>query len=236
VALYLCRKKILTILGFDQQIIKADLRDLLTGFSMKRFRPIEVSLWQADNLAVGFSGRTLFTRTTLGYNEAAHTRPHDGCLARFQIKDRVQLNYDPEDDTQKMSIMIKGQEIIGGQVNQLLPAAGAVFGAVGGMASPLGPTVGASLGVVTGTGAANSVGCEIGRVDLSSAMINRIRTRCQSDGQAPPSSERPRSTGRSITGQNTGPATPWSEQYFQKVDLIPQGELWLRIADVEGAT
>jgi hypothetical protein len=233
VVLYLCRKKIATILGFDQQILKADLRDLLTGFSMKRFRPIEVSLWQADGLAVGFTGRTLFTRVTLGYNEAAHTRPHDACQARYQIKERVQLNYDPEDDTQKMSIMIKMQEVIGASVNQLLPAAGAVVGAVGGMASPLGPGPGAALGVVTGTGAANSVGAEVGRVDLSSAMINRIRLRCQNDALPNPNSERPRSSHRG--GTSTAPGTPWSEQYFQKVDLIPQGELWLRIADIDGA-
>lgn len=233
--IWVMRKKIVTILGFDQQLLKADLRDLLTGFSMKRFRPIEVSLWHADGLAVGFTGRTLFTRVTLGYNEAHHTRPNDGCAARYGVKERVQLNYDPEDDTQKMSIMIKNQEFIGASVNQLLPAAGAVVGAVGGMASPLGPGPGAALGVVTGTGAANSVGAEIGRVDLSSAMINRIRERCANDGHPAPSSERPRSSTRSLGPTSTGPITPWSEQYFQKVDLIPQGHLWLRIADIDDA-
>jgi len=235
VIVWVMRKKIVTILGFDQQLLKADLRDLLTGFSMKRFRPIEVSLWHADGLAVGFTGRTLFTRITLGYNEAHHTRPIDGCAARYGMKERVQLNYDPEDDGQKLSIMIKNQEFIGASVNQLLPAAGAVVGAVGGMASPLGPGPGAALGVVTGTGAANSVGAEIGRVDLSSAMINRIRERCANDGHPAPSTERPRSSTRSNGPTATGPITPWSEQYFQKVDLIPQGHLWLRIADIDDA-
>jgi len=232
---WLMRKKIMTILGFDQQILKADLRDLLTGFSMKRFNAIEVSLWHADGLAVGFTGRTLFSRVTLGYNEAHHTRPNDGCVARYGIKERFQLNYDPEDDTQKMSITIKMQEFIGQGINQLLPAAGAVVGAIGGLASPLGPGPGAAIGVVTGTGAANSVGAEIGRVDLSSAMINRIRERCANDGHPNPTSERPRSSTRSAGPTATGPITPWSEQYFQKVDLIPQGHLWLRIADIDDA-
>merc|ERR1719247_3980414 len=190
---------------------------------MKRFRPIEVSLWQADGLAASFTSRTLFTRVTLGYNEAAHTRPHDACQSRYQIKERVQLNYDPEDDTQKMSIMIKMQEVIGASVNQLLPAAGAVVGAVGGMASPLGPGPGAALGVVTGTGAANSIGAEVARVDLSSAFINRIRETFKDD--AIPNSD------RQSVRNNTH--IRYAKEDFQRVDLIPQGELWLRIVDAD---
>jgi len=232
VALYLCRKKLATILGFDQQVFKASLRDVLTGFSMKRFRAIEVSLWQADGLPMGFTSRTLFTRVTLGYNEAAHTRPHDNVKATYSIRERIQLNYDPEDDTQKLSVMLKMQEVIGATVNQLLPAAGAIVGAVGGLASPLGPGPGAALGVVTGTGAANSVGAEVSRVDLSSAMINRIRARCSADSHPAPNSERPSMASRA---NNVGPAVRWSEEFFQKVDMIPQGQLWIRIADIEGA-
>jgi hypothetical protein len=230
--LYAFRSKIATILGFDQQIFKASLRDVLTGFSMKRFRAIEVSLWQADGLSAGFSSSTCFTRVTLGYNEPAHTRPHDGIRSTYSIRERVQLNYDPEDDTQKLSIMIKMQEVIGATVNQLLPAAGAVVGALGGAASPLGPGPGAALGVVTGTGAANSVGAEVARVDLSSAMINRIRKRCMADSAPAPTSERPSSRTGGAT--STGPAVRWSEQFFQKVDMIPQGAMWIRIADIEG--
>merc|ERR1719446_599729 len=161
VLLWVFRKKLGTILGFDQQIVKASLRDFLTGFSMKRFRAVEVSLWKAEGLPVGFSSRTLFTRVTLGYNEAQHTRPIDNLRANYTVKERIQLNYDPEDDTQKLSIMIKMQEVIGASVNQLLPAAGALVGAVGGLTTPLGPATGATVGVITGTGAANSVGAEV---------------------------------------------------------------------------
>lgn len=231
VVLFLCRKKIMIILGFDQQVVKADLRDLLTGFSMKRFRPIEISLWRADGLSCGFTNRTLFTRVTLGYNEANHTRPHDSVGESYSIRERVQLNYDPEDDTQKLSIMVKMQEVIGAQVNQLLPVAGGVMGALAGAASPLGPVNGAAAGVITGTGAANSVGAEVARVDLSSAMINKLRDKAHSDGGVAPTSDRPISSRASATM-----LTPWSDPYFIPVDMIPQGKLWLRIADVEGDT
>jgi len=229
-ALYVFRSKLAMILGFDQQILKVSLRDIVTGFSMKRFRAIEISLWQSESLPVGFTSRTLFTRITLGYNEPAHTRPHDNVKSMFSIRERIQLNYDPEDDTQKLSVVVKIQEVIGATINQLLPAAGGAIGAVAGMASPLGPGPGAALGVVTGTGAANSVGADVARVDLSSAMINRIRARCAADSAPAPSSERP---SQRVT--STGPAVKWSEEFFQKVDMIPQGQLWIRIADIEGA-
>merc|ERR1711871_1128847 len=133
VMLWLFRHKIATLLGIDSQIFRASLRDFLTGFSMKRFRAIEVSLWKAENLTVGFSSRTLFTRVTLGMNEAQHTRPVDKQRDRYAIREKLQLNYDPFDETQKLTIMIKAQEVIGATVNHMLPVAGAIGGAIGGV-------------------------------------------------------------------------------------------------------
>jgi len=227
VTLFLFRKKIATLLGIDSQVFKASLRDLLTGFSMKRFRAIEVSLWKAEGLPVGFSSKTLFTRITLGMNEGQHTRPNDKQRENYSIREKMQLNYDPHDDTQKMSIMVKAQEVIGASVNQLLPVAGALGGAVGGAVTPLGPMGGGIAGAIAGTGAANSVGAEVARVDLSSAMINRIRDRCGGEG----SKTNARLNTRSASTQGD---ISWSEQYFQRVDMIPQGYLWLRIVDIEG--
>lgn len=227
VALWLFRKKIAMILGFDQQVVNASLRDLLTGFSMKRMRGLEISIWKAEGLPVGFSSKTLFTRITLGFNEAQHTRPHDKIRDTYTIKERIHLNYDPEDDTQKLTISLKMQEVIGASINQLLPAAGGIMGAVGGLTTPLGPGPGAAIGVITGTGAANSVGADVARVDLSSAMMNRMRDRFHKDGNPSPNSERP-----SSRTTNTGPAVRYAEENFQRVDLLPQGFLWLRLADI----
>jgi hypothetical protein len=233
VLFYAFRKKIAQILGFDQQMVRADLRDILTGFSMKRFKAIEVSLWHADGIPCGFTSQTLFCRVVLGFNEPGHTRPHDGIKSHFPIRERLQMNYDPEDETQKMSITIKRQEIIGTSVNQMLPAAGAVMGALGGMTTPLGLGPGAAMGVVAGTGAAHSVGEEIARVDLSSAQINRIRDIYNREGVGKTLHPRPDSERKKLKDTEHHDTVKWSEASFTKVDLIPQGALWIRIADFQ---
>jgi len=225
IILFTFRKKIMALLGFDQQLVRGDLKDVLTCFSMKRFRPIEVSIWKIEGLPTGFTSRTLYTRITLGVNEPLHSRPHDGCTTSLSLRERFSLNYDPEDDTQKMSIVIKHQEVVGSAVSQLAPAAGAIVGAAGGLVTPLGPSVGAGLGLVTGVGAANSLGVEVARLDLSSSMINRFR-----DDAAAMSKESSERTA-------TGPSVPWSKEHYPwKVDLVPQGSCWLRIADLPDET
>merc|ERR1719401_655855 len=98
------------------------------------------------------------------------------------------------------------------------------------MASPLGLAPGAALGAVTGTGAAHSVGQEVARVDLSSIMINRIRDRCNASG--PANAPRPDSERRKALMTSAKATVQWSEEFFQKVDLVPQGNLWLRITDI----
>jgi hypothetical protein len=219
------RRKIVALLGFDQQLVRADLRDIITCFSMNRFITIEISLWKMEGLPNSWNTRSLFLRVVLGYNEPQHSRPHDGVSTSIMLRERMQLNYDPEDDTQKLSIILKQQEVIGGAVSQLAPVAGLMFGAAGGALTPLGPTAGAGIGAVTGVGAANSLGIEVARVDLSSAQINRFRKMA---------SEEPAGRiGAQASALATGPSVPWKEDKFMKVDLVPQGECWLRITDVE---
>jgi len=210
------RKKIVSLLGYDQQLVRADLRDILTLFTMNRFGPIEVSLWKAEGLPAAFTSRSLFVRAVLGYNEPQHSRPHDGCTDFVALREKMQLNYDPEDNYQKLSIVIKQQEVVGAAVSQLAPVAGALVGAVGGVVTPMGMGPGAGLGIVTGIGAANSLGVEVARVDLSSVMINRLRA------AAGPVRSTDVATDRS----------DWRPDNFTKVDLVPQGSLWLRINDV----
>merc|ERR1740138_861298 len=115
---------------------------------MNRFMTIEVSVWKMENLPGSWNRRTLFLRAVMGYNEPQHSRPHDCSSNSIVLRERMQLNYDPEDDTQKLSLILKQQEVVGGAVTQLAPATG--------------------LGV------------------------------------------------------------PWKEENFMKIDLVPQGECWLR--------
>jgi hypothetical protein len=212
------RKKIFALLGFDRQIVKADLRDILTCFSMRRFLTVEISLWKVSNLPPSFTSRSLFTRVLLGYNEPQHTRPHDGCTRSMVIRERLQVNYDPEDDTQKLSIVVKAQEVVSSAVTQMAPPAGLLIGAGVNSFTPIGSTAGAALGMVTAIGAANSLGVEVARVDISSAMVNRLRKQA--------------SEGAMHGSMSTAPIVPWNEEHFVRVDLVPQGDCWLRIMDV----
>jgi len=221
---YSFRHKIIGLLGFDSQLVKADLRDCLTCFSMQRMSTIEVSILRATDLPAGFGPRSLFLRVVLGCNEPLHSRPRDGCTTSMNIRERMQLNYDPEDDTQKLSIAIKQQEVVGQAVAQLAPAAGALVGGAAGLMTPLGPQVGAALGGVAGIGTANSLGPEVARVEMSSAKINRLREEAKR-----------RQQGANNPVMSTAPLVPWREENFFKVDLVPQGTVWLRIHDLEGA-
>jgi len=221
---YAYRKKLLDLLGFDSQIIRFDFRDFLTCFSMRRFSAIEVSILKVTDLPTStFGSRTLFLRLICGLNEPLHSRPRDGCTTSMSIRERLQLNYDPEDETQNLTIMIKQQEVVSAAVAQLAPAAGALVGGVGGMmmAGQLG--AGAVAGGVAGIGTANSLGPEIARVDLSSAHINRLR---QKSGKAI-------EDNRGRTAMSTAPIVPWSDvDAFTRVDLVPNGSLWIRIQDL----
>lgn len=223
---FLFRKRIHALLGFDQQLVRADLRDVMTCFAMDRFQAIEVSIWKMEELTPSWtpslSSRSLFLRIVLGYNEPQHSRPHDGCTTSAVFRERIQLNYDPEDDTQRLAIYIKQQEVIGGAVSSLAPAAGALLGGAVSALTPLGATGGLGVGVVTGIGAANSKGHEVARVELSCSMINRIREFSMKKGH----------TAQTTANRH---AFAWNEEEFYPVDLVPQGRCWLRISDVDNA-
>merc|ERR1719343_436459 len=107
--LFKIRKRVIAILGYDTALVKADLRDVLTCFSMARFSTVEVMLLKATDLPAGFGTRSLFARVTLGSNEPQHSRPRDGCTTSIQFRERMKLNYDPEDCSQFLSISIKQQ-------------------------------------------------------------------------------------------------------------------------------
>jgi hypothetical protein len=210
---YLFRHRVMMLLGFDQQLFRADLADVLTCFSMKRFCVMEVALLRVEGLAPSYTARSLFIRMILGYNEPQHTRPRDGCTHSMNLRERLHLNYDPEDDTETLSIVVKEQEMFGGAIAQTAPAAGAIVGALGGVVSPLGPGPGAAAGIIMGTGAANSLGVEVARVDLSAAQVNFLMDKQPAQGKLA-----------------SAPAVPWRQENFSAVDLVPQGRLWLRIS------
>lgn len=211
---YILRRRFLKLLGVERQMVRADCRDVLTCFSMSRYGVIELAIWKCEGLLCGFSARSLFITVTLGYNEPQNTRPHDGVRADFACRERMQLNYDNHDDASRISIVVKQQEIVSSAIGAMAPGVGAIGGAMANLMTPLGPGGGAVAGAVTGIGAANSLGKEVGRVELSSAMVNRL-----SEAKGPTQDGR----------------FAWNEEHFHKVDMIPQGALWLRLSEVEWA-
>merc|ERR1719198_653739 len=75
--LYIFRKRFFALLGIERQMVRADLKDVLTCFSMSRFMPVEIAFWKVTDLPSGFGHRTLFLEIFMGYNEPLNTRPHD---------------------------------------------------------------------------------------------------------------------------------------------------------------
>eukprot|EP00397_Hematodinium_sp_SG-2012_P039251 GEMP01042829.1.p1 GENE.GEMP01042829.1~~GEMP01042829.1.p1 ORF type:complete len:358 (+),score=59.84 GEMP01042829.1:26-1099(+) len=194
---YWFRARLMTLIGFEQQLIRADWKDIATCFSLSR------------------------------YNEAMHTRPID--IGRggvdFAPKVVLQLNYDSEDDQTKLSIIIRKQEIISSAVaSNLAPVTGAITGAVASLVLPFGIGVSALAGGAVGAGAASNLGQEISRLDLSSAMINRIIS-ASGDPRLPP-----QRTQQEMTVIDPRKTQPWNDpDQFQVSHLIPQGRIWFRI-------
>eukprot|EP00929_Paragymnodinium_shiwhaense_P082541 TRINITY_DN43528_c0_g1_i1.p1 TRINITY_DN43528_c0_g1~~TRINITY_DN43528_c0_g1_i1.p1 ORF type:complete len:378 (+),score=91.64 TRINITY_DN43528_c0_g1_i1:98-1231(+) len=202
VLLFTFRKRIIALLGFDTGIVKADLRDVMTFFSANRFKVIELALLKVEGLPPGLTSRTLYCRIVLGFNEPLHTRPHEGCTTSLSVKERMQLNYDETDDTTKLTMLIKQQEVVSSAVQQFAPAAGALVGAT---MLPLPVQAGAVAGASIGMGAANSLGVEVARVELSCAQINRLVLGAKE-----------KATGKTSVGVSRN-AVAWAEGNFIKV-------------------
>eukprot|EP00397_Hematodinium_sp_SG-2012_P036533 GEMP01039445.1.p1 GENE.GEMP01039445.1~~GEMP01039445.1.p1 ORF type:complete len:389 (+),score=62.55 GEMP01039445.1:26-1192(+) len=225
---YWFRARLMTLIGFEQQLIRADWKDIATCFSLSRFEVIELVIWKVEDLPPSWgNSRTVFCQVLHGYNEAMHTRPID--IGRggvdFAPKVVLQLNYDSEDDQTKLSIIIRKQEIISSAVaSNLAPVTGAITGAVASLVLPFGIGVSALAGGAVGAGAASNLGQEISRLDLSSAMINRIIS-ASGDPRLPP-----QRTQQEMTVIDPRKTQPWNDpDQFQVSHLIPQGRIWFRI-------
>eukprot|EP00927_Polykrikos_kofoidii_P016820 TRINITY_DN17627_c0_g1_i1.p1 TRINITY_DN17627_c0_g1~~TRINITY_DN17627_c0_g1_i1.p1 ORF type:complete len:398 (+),score=48.33 TRINITY_DN17627_c0_g1_i1:53-1195(+) len=221
VVVFLLRKRIGMFFGLEHQFINADIKDLLTCFSNSRFRTIEVSVWKCEDLQPGYEGRPLYIRTCLGYNETQHSRPHDVRKGVFVCRERFQLNYDPDDDTKSLSLTVKQQDDpASAAASHFAPALGALYGLLNVRIPMTTPLHTGAMGAAVGLSVANSPGIDIARLELSAAQINRLRK-----------------TSKEAEGRTTATMASafWQKEHFHKVDILPQGVLWLRIVDLSGA-
>jgi len=218
---WLYRKNIMQLLGKEQSFVRCDIRDLLTCFSMHRFGVVEFSVFRVDGLPSSQINRALYVEVQCGYNEAQVTRVHEDRSKSIVLRDSMQLNFDDEDDTQHVSIIVKEQEVLGTAITQLAPAAGALAGLFAGVVTPItGGVPGALVGGAAGVGVASSVGREIARVDFSCASINMIMEK---------SAAKKDWADVRTAHMATGGASRWKDSNFVKVDLTPHGFAWIRV-------
>lgn len=227
--LYAYRARLAILFGLEgQQLVRADWRDVATCFSLSRFEVIELSIWKVEDLPPSWGiVRTAFCQVVNGYNEPMNTRPID--IGRdgtsFTLKETFQLNYDPEDDQTKMSLVIRKQEILSNSIaGNVAPISGALTGAIASVVLPFGMSAGAIAGGAAAAGAASSLCEEIARLDLSSTMINRFLESTR--GEMLPSTQHSMTTS----------ARDWgTRDQFHVSHLIPQGRIWFRFRSLTSA-
>jgi hypothetical protein len=110
------KDRILEFLGVDNAAsVFGEFRDWATCWSMKRFHAIELFILKVEGLpSVHIHGANdVFCEVSLGYNVAIRTRVHNKAGHACTFKETVQLNFDPFDTENKLTLAIKNQEIIG---------------------------------------------------------------------------------------------------------------------------
>lgn len=113
---FVLRDRIKILLGVENiYLFKCSTRECLSCFLLSApSRPIEVFIHKVEELpsASLMSANDLFVELTLGSNEKVKTRVRKGAGASAVIKELLQLNYDPEDEDDKLIVGVKNQDMI----------------------------------------------------------------------------------------------------------------------------
>lgn len=112
------KDRIALMLGLDhKQLFNCKARDCLTCFTTTRFRPIELLIWKVEDLPSAdlFNANNVFVEIFMGYNETMKTRVHNNAGSDCILKETVQLNFDEDDDEEKLFIFIRNQQVMGAQ-------------------------------------------------------------------------------------------------------------------------
>lgn len=110
------KDRIAQLLGFDHAtLFRFKVRDCLTCLCPNRFQPIEISAWKVEDLVAAdpFSANNIFVEFFLGYNEPMKTRVHNNAGSECHIKERIQLNFDEDDEEETLYIFVRNQNIVG---------------------------------------------------------------------------------------------------------------------------
>jgi hypothetical protein len=102
------------VLGLDYKTtFRCKLRDLCPGGSPSR--AIELVIYKVEDLKAAsvFSPNNVFVETHFGYNQPMTTRVHNNAGSSCILKERIQLNFDPEEDEETLYLFVKNQKVVG---------------------------------------------------------------------------------------------------------------------------
>lgn len=113
------KDRLLVAVGIDYSSqLLGDYRDWLTCWGMTRFEPLQIYLWKIEGLS---QGGDIFLTMNMGYNMNHRTcvRSHHGNRAgsyTIDLRETLQLNFDPHDLTELLTIEARQQNIYRSQL------------------------------------------------------------------------------------------------------------------------
>eukprot|EP00931_Biecheleriopsis_adriatica_P086925 TRINITY_DN61472_c0_g1_i1.p1 TRINITY_DN61472_c0_g1~~TRINITY_DN61472_c0_g1_i1.p1 ORF type:complete len:315 (+),score=87.63 TRINITY_DN61472_c0_g1_i1:94-1038(+) len=110
------KERFALMLGLDhKQIFNCKMRDCLTCWTSTRFQAIEVQIWKVEDLPSAdlFQANNVFVEAHLGYNETMKTRVHNNAGSDCILKETIQLNFDEDDEEEKLFIFVRNQQVMG---------------------------------------------------------------------------------------------------------------------------
>lgn len=110
------KDRLAQLFGFDHKtLFRFKIRDLLSCLGPSRFIPIEIAIWKVDDLPAAdpFSANNVFVEFFLGYNEPCRSRVHNNAGNGCFLKEKLQLNFDGEDQEETLYVFVRNQKIVG---------------------------------------------------------------------------------------------------------------------------
>jgi len=106
------KDKFLKLAGIDQAtMFRFRLRDMFG----KNTRAISLEIYKVEELpaAQAFAPNNVFVEVNLGYNEPMKTRVHNNAGSSCILKEKIQLNFDQDEDEEQLRIFVKNQKLMG---------------------------------------------------------------------------------------------------------------------------
>lgn len=106
------KDKFLKLAGVDHKtMFRFKLRDMFG----KNTRAIALDIYKVDELPAAqvFAPNNVFVEVFLGYNEPMKTRVHNNAGSSCILKEKIQLNFDQDEDEDPLYLFVKNQKLMG---------------------------------------------------------------------------------------------------------------------------